>query len=757
MKPFINCRRLAFLVLFGLVFIQCKKSVPPPEPFGPTPSARQLDWHKMKYYAFVHFNMNTFTGKEWGTGTEDPDTFFPTRLDCRQWVKTAKAAGMEGIILTAKHHDGFCLWPSKYSDHTVAQSAWRNGKGDVLKDLSEACREFGLKMGLYLSPWDKHSPLYGTPEYNELFKNQLREVLTNYGEIFEVWFDGAVGEGYEGKQLYDWDGFIQVVRELQPNAVIFSDAGPDIRWVGTEAGFANPTNWCTLNRDNYYPGTPDFMDLRSGNKNGTHWVPAEVNTSIRPGWYFHPEQDTEVKSVEHLELIYYHSVGRNGNLLLNLPVDRRGLVPETDSTRLMELKKRLDATFTRNFASNATVSASNIRGGDAAFSPENLTDGDAETYWATDDDTQTAELILTWDTPQTFNLVALHEYLPLGQRIERVSVAARSGENWEPLAEVTTVGRTRFVRIPKTTTNQLKISILSSMAPPVLAEISVWLRPHDNYLLESEKEKNARMAWWRAAGFGMFIHWGAYAVPGGIYRGKEVSGVGEWIMNHGQIPIPAYEQFVRRFNPQKFDAREWARIAKAAGMKYMVITSKHHDGFCLWDSAVSDYDIMDFAPFKRDILGELAEACRAEGIRLGFYYSIMDWHHPDAQGINYPKYNDDDSFNPRFPHYRDEYMKPQLKELIEKYDPAILWFDGEWIKNWTEAQGKDLYQYVRSLKPDILINNRVGKGRQGRQGMNKAGEFVGDFGTPEQEILEHLRRLMENTDYRRRQGQEGRR
>lgn len=244
-----------------------------------------------------------------------------------------------------------------------------------------------------------------------------------------------------------------------------------------------------------------------------------------------------------------------------------------------------------------------------------------------------------------------------------------------------------------------------------------------NYLEESDEDFNKRMEWWRDAGFGMFIHWGAYAVPAGIYKGEEIPGIGEWIMDQAQIPVKEYEEYVKQFNPRDFDADEWVRIAKNAGMKYIVITSKHHDGFCLWDSDVTEYDIIDFAPFKRDILKELSEACEQEGIRLCFYHSIMDWHHPDATGEN-------------FAEYREEYLKPQVKELVTEYgDIGVMWFDGEWIEEWTKEQGIDLYNFIRNIKPDVIINNRVGKGRMGMQGMDRDQSYAGDFGTPEQEIL----------------------
>ena len=727
-------RIIFYLLSFFVVITSCSDSTPP-LPFGAVPSSRQSQWEEMEYYGFLHFNMNTFTDREWGNGDESPTLFNPKRLDCKQWAKTAKMAGMKGLIITAKHHDGFCLWPSEYTEHSVKNSPWKNGNGDVIRELAKACKEYGLKLGIYLSPWDRNHPDYGKPEYLTYFRNQLKELLTDYGDIFEVWFDGANGgTGYYGganenrkvdrESYYDWNTTINMVRELQPNAVIFSDAGPDVRWIGNERGFTNNSVWSTLNRDEFYPGSPNYEELTEGHVYGTHWVPAEVDVSLRPGWYYHKNEDSKVKSVEHLEWIYYHSVGNNGSALINIPITDEGLVHPNDSTALLQLADRLKESFKEGKLKDAKINSSNTRGNADIFSANNLLDGMDSTYWATDDNIKKATLEVSVPQPVTVNIVEIKEYTPLGQRVSGFSLEGFYDGKWKLLARGNTIGRKKLIRINDFTGDKFRLNIDSALASPVLSGFQLYHSPHPNYLLEQNIEKDERMAWWREAKFGMFIHWGAYAIPGGIYQGKEVPGIGEWIMDRAKIPKSEYEKYVQAFNPIQFEAEKWVGIAKKAGMKYIVITSKHHDGFCLWDSETSDYDVMDASPYKKDILKALADACKKEGIKLGFYHSIMDWHHPLAKGED-------------FSEYRDTYLKPQLKELIvNNKDISILWFDGEWIGEWTEDQGKDLYQYVRSLKPDILINNRVGKGRNGMQGMNRSGGFVGDYGTPEQEILE---------------------
>ena len=344
-------------IIFYAVVCICLSNVCLGQHINPVPTPQQLKWHNSEYYLFAHFGPNTFTDKEWGHGDEPEDIFNPTELDCRQWCRIAKQAGATGIIITAKHHDGFCLWPSKYSKHTVRESKWKNGKGDVLKELSKACKEFGLNFGVYISPWDRNHPDYGTEKYNDVFVNMMKEIFTNYGPVTELWWDGANGEGPNGKkQVYDWKRFKEVVRKLSPNTVVFSDVGPDIRWVGNENGIAGTTNWNTLNIDGFTPGlgAPSTDTLNSGNKHGKYWIPAECDVSIRPGWFYHAEEDNKVKSPQELFQLYLKSVGRGGTLLLNVPPDIRGKFHENDSAALVGFKKLRQENFRHDLLKNAT-------------------------------------------------------------------------------------------------------------------------------------------------------------------------------------------------------------------------------------------------------------------------------------------------------------------------------------------------------------------------------------------------------------------
>jgi alpha-L-fucosidase len=447
-----------------------------PEAYGPVPTDHQLAWQNLEYYMFIHFGPNTFTDKEWGHGDEDPKVFNPKKLDARQWARTAKAAGMKAIIITAKHHDGFCLFPSKYSTHTVRESAWKEGKGDVLKELSAACKEYGLKFGVYLSPWDRNHPKYGTSEYNEIFAKTLEEVHTQYGPVFEQWFDGAKGQG-EKKQDYDFSLFNSVVYKHNPQAIIFSDIGPGARWMGNENGVAGETNWSRLNTDGFGVGAdaPKASVLNSGDEEGKYWIPAEVDVSIRPGWFYSAGTDEKVKTLKELVSIYHTSVGRNANLLLNIPVNRDGLIHPTDSTRLMELRRYIDASFSNNLAKGKKVSASLTRGD--KFSAKNLVDGKTETYWSTSEDVKSANVIVDLGKPTSINRLVLQEHIELGQRIGNFSVLYWDGKSWKELGSHTTIGYKRILAFPAITTRKLQIQFKELKAAPAISEVAVYKAP----------------------------------------------------------------------------------------------------------------------------------------------------------------------------------------------------------------------------------------------------------------------------------------
>ncbi len=388
---------------------------------------------------------------------------------------------MQGIIITAKHHDGFCLWPSKYSTHTVRESPWKNGSGDILKELSEACREYGLKFGVYLSPWDRNHPDYGTPAYNRTFANTLNEVLSGYGEVFEQWFDGANGEGHGGKkQTYDWDMFHKVVYRNQPQAIVFSDIGPGCRWMGNEQGIAGETNWSTLNVKGYGPGrdAPPVQVLNAGVQGGEAWVPAETDVSIRPGWFYSPSTDDKVKSVDKLMDIYYTSVGRNSNLLLNVPPDRRGRIHPKDSLRLMDFRRAREEAFSENLISGAAVKASNTRGGSLEYATSKILDNDYDSYWAANDGELSPYLEIDLKKEKTFNRLLLQEYIPLGQRVSALNVKYwdKKAKNWKKLTEATTIGYKRILRFPAITSQKLKIEF-NALASPVISSIGIYKSP----------------------------------------------------------------------------------------------------------------------------------------------------------------------------------------------------------------------------------------------------------------------------------------
>ncbi|HMH31967.1 MAG TPA: alpha-L-fucosidase [Puia sp.] len=440
---------------------------------APSPSPRQAKWAELEYYFFVHFGPNTFTDLEWGQGTEHEAVFNPTTLDCRQWCRIAKAAGAKGIIITAKHHDGFCLWPSKYSTHTVRESKWRNGKGDVLKELSTACREYGLNFGVYLSPWDRNHPKYGTHAYNDVFVNMMKEIISRYGPLFEFWWDGANGEGPNGKkQVYDWHKFESTMRSQSPNTVVFSDIGPDIRWVGNENGIAGDPNWNLLDTAGFArgQGSPPNDTLNHGNVNGKNWIGAECDVSIRPGWFYHQQEDNQVKSPEQLFQLWLKSVGRGANLILNVPPDRRGLINEHDSASLVGFRKLRDESFGKNLARSAKAFFINNGERDAP----KLIDGESRSFeQITIPDLQ--YIGLTFPTTQVINTVVLKEYLGNGQHCKKFSLLLMN-EQHETLRviDARTIGKKRILTFPATNLRQIVISIRDQKGPTGLGEIEAY-------------------------------------------------------------------------------------------------------------------------------------------------------------------------------------------------------------------------------------------------------------------------------------------
>jgi alpha-L-fucosidase len=431
------------------------------------PSARQWAWHQAEFSCFVHFGVNTFTDREWGDGTEDPALFNPTEFDAKQWVAACKAAGIRKLILTAKHHDGFCLWPSAYTEHSVKNSPWKKGQGDMVREVAEACREGGLLFAVYLSPWDRHEPSYGdSPKYNQYFLNQLRELLTNYGPVAEVWFDGACAEGPNGKrQVYDWDAYFGLIRELQPEACI-SIMGPDVRWCGNEAGKTRESEWSVIptGANAQEDDLGSRAQLLAAAKVGAslRWHPSQVNTSIRPGWFYHPNQDGRVKSLDHLLDVYYGSVGGNAEFLLNIPPDRRGRFHENDVQRLRELGGVLKATYDENLLA------------DAEGIPAALVDGDTESHWENENE-ETLEIDL--GALVTFNRALLQEYLPQGQRVERHAVDIWDGQAWKTVAENTVIGYKRLLRFPEVTAQRVRLRITESRAKPILSEVGLYYAP----------------------------------------------------------------------------------------------------------------------------------------------------------------------------------------------------------------------------------------------------------------------------------------
>ncbi|MFI1744235.1 alpha-L-fucosidase [Thalassobellus sediminis] len=481
--------KITILYVFCFILIHsCKESVTPPITFEPTPTQKQLNWHDMEFYAFVHFSLNTFTNKEWGYGDESPELFNPTALDTRQWTRVVKEAGMKGIIITAKHHDGFCLWPSAYTERSVKNAPWKNGKGDIIKELAESCREYGLKLGIYLSPWDRNHPDYGKPEYVTYFRNQLKELLTNYGDVFEIWFDGANGgDGYYGGanetrkintlEYYNWDETFKMIYDITPKTLVWGIGPSEARWIGNEEGRAGKTNWCLLRQKDELAGKVHYTEFMSGHEDGEKWVPGEADVSIRPGWFYHAIEDDKVRPLEELVDIYYESIGRNANLLLNLPVDKRGLVNEYDETRLKELTAIIKADFKTELLTNSNVSTDNVRGNSNTYAAKNVIDGDNNNYWATDDGITTASIVFEFKKPTSINRILLQEHIKLGQRVKAFNVEAKVNGEWKTIANETTIGYKRILRTQTVTTSAIKVNITDAKASIVLSAAKAYNAP----------------------------------------------------------------------------------------------------------------------------------------------------------------------------------------------------------------------------------------------------------------------------------------
>ncbi len=442
-------------------------------PLPPLPSKEQLLWHEKEFYLFIHFGPNTFTDREWGLGNEDPSVFNPSALDCEQWARIAKQAGAKGIILTAKHHDGFCLWPSKFSTHTVRESKWMDGKGDVVKALSEACKKTGIDMGIYISPWDRNHPLYGTPEYNNVYISTMKELLTNYGKYFELWWDGANGEGPNGKKMeYDFRRFEDSVFTWQPQLVVFSDIGPSIRWCGNEKGTINNTNWNLLDTAGFKRGhgAPPTDTLNRGNVNGKLWIPAEADVSIRPGWFYHQSEDSKVKSPQTLFNLYLHSVGNGGNLLLNVPPDRTGQINAADSAALIGFGKLREEAFKTDILTKSYLSFNN----NPDESLKNLTDHNINTYWASPQQDET-EIVIDLPRKKQFNTLVLEEMINYGQRVQSFTIEVSDGTIFQPVYRGTTIGRKKIASFTKQESDKIKVTITHAKAAPVLRGIAAYM------------------------------------------------------------------------------------------------------------------------------------------------------------------------------------------------------------------------------------------------------------------------------------------
>jgi alpha-L-fucosidase len=474
----------AVLWLFLFVGLGLTGAAQPDSAYGPTPSASQLAWQDLEYCLFIHFGPNTFTDLEWGKGNERAEVFNPVGLNCGQWARVAKAAGARGIILTAKHHDGFCLWPSAYSHHTVRESNWRAGKGDVLKELSDSCKAYGLLFGVYLSPWDRNHPEYGSPGYNNVYIAMMKEVVKRYGPLFEFWWDGANGEGPTGKkQVYDFGRYEAFMRSVSPGTLVFSDIGPDIRWAGNEKGIAGRTNWDLLDTSGFSrgAGAPPTDTLNAGNKYGKNWIPAECDVSIRKGWFYHAQEDSTVKTPEQLFDLYLKSVGRGANLLLNVPPDQNGLFSARDSASLAGFRRLQEESFSHSLVKPENE---NLSIPDPAGSSKLLADGNGQTFVSLGPNYQRNFIEVRFPEPTRLNCITIQEPTSMGQRISQFQIRVETTNGVPYLITGTTVGHKRIFTFPAREAISFRLYITDSKAIPLVSEVSGYFIPEN--LVEKE-------------------------------------------------------------------------------------------------------------------------------------------------------------------------------------------------------------------------------------------------------------------------------